>query len=196
MRKIAHFQIRSRFFVVTYWLLIGKSTILYQNMQNITKKRCAYGDALQGVTNICFQNPCCHEFVYDFWKNRNIPSLFEKVILKNHWEIHWASTGAVGGEGAGLAKLLNKSDIWWLSAKGNRRQCCKMVAFSFRSVNHENENTGFSSLLAFGAWLLKKRCWLLVAFSSLRLAFEMNMLAYSTLRMALKKCFFLAGFFF
>ena len=65
-----------------------------------------------------FKNPCYHEFVYDFWKNRNIPSLFEKVILKNHWEIHWASTGAVGGEGAGLAKLFNKSDIWSLPAGG------------------------------------------------------------------------------
>ena len=47
MRKIAHFQIRSRFLVRTRRLLIGKSTILYPKMQNITKKWCAYPPALQ-----------------------------------------------------------------------------------------------------------------------------------------------------
>ena len=46
MRQIARFQIRSRVLVHIRRFLIGKSIILYQNMQNITKKWCAYPPAL------------------------------------------------------------------------------------------------------------------------------------------------------
>ena len=47
MRTITHFQRRNRFFVVTYWHLIVKSTISYEHMSKSLKKWCAYRPALK-----------------------------------------------------------------------------------------------------------------------------------------------------